>query len=72
MLATPAPRDGLRIVVGEADAFSAVAGPPTLEEGETVVLRTTDAGGWVILARVPAAEWVGLPAAAGFPPLQKN
>jgi phosphohistidine phosphatase SixA len=71
LLSTPAPRNGLRIIVGDGDAFGAVAGPPIPEEGEAVVLRTTDAGGWVILARVPAAEWVGLPAAAGFTPLKK-
>jgi broad specificity phosphatase PhoE len=71
LLSTPAPRSGLRIVVGDADAFNAVAGPPMLEEGEAVVLRTTDAGGWVILARVPAAEWARLAAATGFAPPNK-
>ena len=68
LLSTPAPRNGLRMVVGDADVFSAVAGPPMLEEGEAVVLRATDAGGWVVLARVPAAEWARLAAATGFAP----
>ena len=66
LLATPVALIGLRIIVGDGDAFSAVAGGPPLEEGESVVLRTTDAGGWVVLARVSAAAWVGLPADAGF------
>jgi hypothetical protein len=69
LLATPPSTYQLRIVVGDADSFNALAGPPKLDEGEAVVLRATDAGGWVILARLPASEWVGMPAAAGFPPL---
>ena len=66
LLATPAALNGLRIIVGDGIALNAVAGGPPLEEGESAVLRTTDAGGWIVLARVPAAEWAGLPAAAGF------
>ena len=66
LLAAPAALNGLRIIVGDGVAFKAVAGGPPLEEGESAVLRTTDAGGWIVLARVSAAEWAGLPAAAGF------
>lgn len=72
LLVTPAPRSGVRVIVGDAESFNAVAGPPMLEEGESVVWRTTDAGGWVILARLPAAEWTGMPVAAGFPPLENK
>jgi hypothetical protein len=59
-ISTQGPRDALRIIVGDGDAFRAVAGPPLLEEGEAVVLRTNDAGGWVIVARVRPADWPGL------------
>ncbi len=63
-LAAPVAWFGVRVIVGDGEAFSAVAGSPALEAGEAVVLRPGDAGAWVVVARLRAADWDGLAAAA--------
>lgn len=65
-LATPPSFPGLRFIIGDGKRFNAVAGPPYLEEGEAAVLRTTAAGGWVVVARVQATQWTDLLEAAGI------
>jgi phosphohistidine phosphatase SixA len=66
LLATSTPGFAVRVIVGAGDDFVTAAGGPTPEDGETIVLRANDAGGWVILARIPGLAWSGILTAAGF------
>lgn len=63
ILATPAPATSLRLIVGDSGEFGLVAGMPALAAGETAVLRTTEGGNWVVLARLTPQDWTDLPAA---------
>ncbi|HET7528502.1 MAG TPA: histidine phosphatase family protein [Burkholderiaceae bacterium] len=59
LLSTPVPRGTNRWLVGHGIPFRATAGPPQLAEGEAVVIRPTG-DGWVVLARLAAADWATL------------
>jgi len=66
LLAAPVPDFAVRVIVGSAEDFVAVAGGPPPAAGEMVVLRSPEAGRWVVIARVQAPEWDGILTAAGF------
>lgn len=59
---------GLRILVGDGDSFTRLAGGPGLAPGEAAVLRAGIADRWVVIARVPADRWDSLIADAAVPP----
>ena len=60
LLATPAPATSLRVIVGHGNGFRDAAGEPHLEEGEAAVLRAIWGGGWIVIARIRAAQWDAL------------
>jgi hypothetical protein len=48
--------------VGHGNGFRAAAGEPHLQEGEAAVLRAVEGGGWIVMARLTAADWEALAA----------
>jgi hypothetical protein len=59
LLSAPVPPGINRWMVGHGIPFRAVAGPPLLVEGESVVMRPHD-DGWTVLARLTVADWLTL------------
>jgi hypothetical protein len=59
LLSAPVPMGINRWMVGHGIPFRAVAGPPLLVEGESVVLRP-HGDGWTVLARLTVADWLAL------------
>jgi phosphohistidine phosphatase SixA len=60
LLSTPVPAGSNTVIVSHGNPFHAVAGPPYLAEGEAAVVEPLGAGGFRIVARVPAEGWKAL------------
>jgi len=72
ILATAPAPGKVRVIASHGNPLHALAGDPELAEGEVAVVKS-DAKGWKIVARLPAAQWAALsrgvsPADAGSAP----
>ena len=60
LLSTAVPKGGNLVISSHGNPFYAVAGPPSLAEGETAVIRPGGQNGFTVVGRIPVGEWQGL------------